>query len=227
MKKYAKVNMISHSVGTANLSLIYNFSNQHYHAAVFFSECAQKIELDFYSNKVISAEQKNEYLNYTTSSVVFFIAALESSINELYYHASLGMTNSFKGISEEGRLFLSEFWPEIERLPILNKYLKALFLLKAEKIDLGAKVYQNIDNIVKLRDILIHFKPECDSDLVIQKKIQNRLKGKFKLTPFYDESYLWFPHRCLSYSCTKWVKESIIQFMQEFCKKANIPYRFY
>lgn len=219
--------IVSSTMMTASLSLKYNSSNQHYKSAVYFSECAREIESSYNINSYFGNKIDQKYLSFVTSSIILFVASLEASINEFYCEAINKSPNTAKYIDDKIHSVIVEFWDEIERLPILQKYQKALFFLGAEKFSSGLLIYQDADNLIKLRDLLIHYKPEWDNELDEHKKIQNRLKGKFLLSPFYGTNSLWFPHQCLGHGCTKWANEVVISFMKEFCLKANISYRFY
>jgi len=208
MKKNITSNLKAIFKTKGELILTYHISRQHLNSAKYFSSCAQEIE----SSTVlpINDEVRSKHLAFVTGSIILSVAALESSINEFYCEAIDKNPNTLKGIDSIRLAIIAEFWEEIERLSILQKYQKALFFLGIPKFEEGNKVFQDAENLVKLRDLLIHYKPEWDNELNIHAKIEKRLNGKFPLSPFASMESLWFPHQCLGFGCSNWSIATII-----------------
>ena len=57
------------------------------------------------------------------------------------------------------------------------------------------------------------------------KKLEVRLKSKFKLNPFAPAGSLWFPHRCLGSECAKWAVNVSREFIKDFCDRMGVPLR--
>lgn len=227
MKKKATLNIVTNTKFTVGLSMKYDFSNQHYKSAVHFSECSYEIESSYNNDSYFKDKIEQKYLSFVTSSIILFVASLEASINEFFCDVIDKNPELSKIIDEKTYSDIVEIWNENERSSILGKYQKALTFLRVEEFKKGLSIYQNTDKLIKLRNILLHYKPEWDNELDNHKKIQECLKGKFASSPFYGKTSLWFPHQCLGYGCTKWAKEVVTSFMKEFCIKVNIPNKFY
>jgi hypothetical protein len=70
-----------------------------------------------------------------------------------------------------------------------------------------------------LRNALVHYKPEWDTDLENHKKIEDRLKSRFKINPFSHDNDAFFPKKCLGHGCAEWSVQSVIKFIQDFYNK--------
>ena len=180
----------------------HNFSRQHFWAARYFADKALEIEQTI--NNADDKNIKSIHRSYVTGAIISIVAGLESSINELYLEACDNNRNTLRGLTENAIEMLAEWWEEVKLCPILLKYQTALLLTFKEKFDPGGQPYQDIDGLIYLRNALVHYKPEWDSELQVHKKLRNRLESKFELNPFAAENSLWFPHRCLGSGCAKW-----------------------
>jgi len=70
---------------------------------------------------------------------------------------------------------------------------------------------------------VVHFEPELMDVEENKQKLEKLLNGKFEQCPFYGEpSFLFFPHRCLSHGCAKWVVISCIHFVNDFYKRIGV-----
>jgi hypothetical protein len=69
-----------------------------------------------------------------------------------------------------------------ERVPVLGKYQSALRLAGVEPFDDGRAPFQDVESLVKLRDALVHYKPEWHNvESQPHHKREARLRGKFPL----------------------------------------------
>lgn len=90
----------------------------------------------------------------------------------------------------------------------------------------GKSPFQGADALIKLRNALVHFKPEWHDEQELHKKIELRLKDKFPINPFIGVNGVFFPQQCMSYGCTKWAVSTALMFMKDFSERASFPYRF-
>ena len=116
---------------------------------------------------------------------------------------------------------LSELWPIMEKSAILYKYQVVLTTTNKEKFNAGIPPYQDVDNLIKLRNALIHYKPEWDTDSKIHKSIEDRLKNNFNINPFSHFNDAFFPKKCLGHGCAEWAVRSSIKFVQAFFEKMS------
>jgi hypothetical protein len=208
----------------AEAQVKHSFSRQHFRAARYFAEKSHEIEQEI-DRDTNDETVKSVHRSYVTGAVISVVAGLESSINELYLEACDNNRNTLVGLNENAIAMLAEWWENIESCPILLKYQTALLLTSKEKFDRGARPYQDIDGLVRLRNALVHYKPEWDSELQVHEDLRNRLESRFQLNPFAAESSLWFPHRCLGSGCAMWAVDVSETFITDFCGRMGIPTR--
>ena len=75
----------------------------------------------------------------------------------------------------------------------------------------------------KIRNALIHYRPEWDNEQKEHKKLKERLSGRFALNK--HGAGLWFPHQCLGAGCAAWATNQAESFMTDFCQRLGIPNR--
>ena len=92
------------------------------------------------------------------------------------------------------------------------------------QFDKDSKILINLDNIIKVRNTLVHYKPEdysihspFISDNKNQYELTAFLDGKFEHSVFYKNSgNPFFPHKCLGYGFSDWVLINTVSFVDEF-----------
>lgn len=205
---------------SATLSLKTNYSGHHLNGAALFSMTTAKIEREF--KKPLKDEIRTQYFSAVTASILMSVAALESKINELYLDAVDRNRLVFRGVEEWIIDTLQERWPSLEEKPILVKYQLALTVCKKEKFDKGQNPYQDTDRLITLRNALVHYKPEWDTDLNEHRKLESYLKGRFDVSPFSHVNDAFFPKKCIGHGCAAWSVITTINFMNEFYKRLGI-----
>jgi len=119
------------------------------------------------------------------------------------------------------------FFNTYKNMSTLDKYQYLLLLNGQSLFDRGMNPFQDISLVIKLRNVLVHFEPEIIGAEENKQKLEKLLEGKFEQCPFYSNpSYLFFPHRCLSHGCAKWVVISCIYFVNDFYKKIGLDKQY-
>jgi hypothetical protein len=211
---------------TAKAALKHSFSKQHLKGAVYFAKRAAEIEAAVTTTTPLSEEIRSQHRAYVTGAIFSAVAALESSINELYLEAQDRNPHTLKGLDSKKVVSLAAIWPQIKGHSTLHKYQKALLTIGASKFNGKQPPWRDTEGLIKLRDALVHYKPEWDNELDIHKEIEIHLRNKFNECAFVDSNSLWFPYKCLGSGCARWSVDTIIVFMHEFCQRAQIPDRF-
>lgn len=206
---------------TATLRMKHSFSRQHLVAARHFAHLATEAE----EQNEVSRTLKTEHRAYVTGAIVFSVAFLEASINELYLEAVDINRTTLSTLTDPQFTILAELWPIVEQTQALGKFQIVLASCGCSRFDKGVEPFQGVDSLIKIRNALIHYRPEWDNELDEHKKIHNRVSNKFALNPFTDKSSLWFPHQCLGAGCAKWGIGRVEQFIVEFCQRLGIPSR--
>jgi hypothetical protein len=207
---------------SATARVKYSFSKQHLRAAELFAAQARTAETNISSPDEV---QRSHHRAYVTAAILSGVAFLEASINELYLSALDKDRTALPSFNDHLFELFAQFWLDVEKSSILNKYQVALALATKPRFDKGGRIYQEAETIVQLRNCLVHYQPEWDDELGRHQKLESRLSGKFDLNPYVDNSSLWFPHQCLSAACAEWCVRAVLQFADEFSNQLQIPSR--
>jgi hypothetical protein len=194
-----------------------NLAVQHIFAAAYSARRAGEIERvnvgklfgDFYE----------EILWNVSASVLFSVAALEADANEIFIDAE-------RLLPELDVEFANEIWKLIEMRSILDKYEMALFLKTKRRFNKGDTIYQDTDALIRLRNALVHFKAEWSDEKREHLKIEQRLTGKFALSPFLPGDAEFFPKRCMSHGCGEWAVRTALSFRTFFSNASGLEDRF-
>jgi hypothetical protein len=194
-----------------------NLAVQHIFAAAYSSRKAEELE-NANAGKPFG-EFYEEIVWNVSAAVLFAVASLEADVNEIFVDANINLREYDKEV-------VDEIWKLIEKTSILDKYAMVLFLKTKERFDKSDPAYQDAANLIKLRNALVHFKPEWSDEKKEHKKIENRLKGKFELSPFLPAETEFFPKKCMSHGCAEWAVQTALAFRTFFSLEAGLPNRF-
>jgi hypothetical protein len=210
------------SYATARASLKTHFNVQHMVSAALFARKALEIETT-HEQDLVSGEPYYAHRGYVTGAVLSAVASLEATINELFIDAQHGDPNTFKGADRMIPRLFAEYWDEIEGARILTKYQMALILARKGKFDRGGSPYQEVDSLIQLRNALVHYKPEWDTDQNAHRRIQERIESyRFELNPFTGPNDAFFPKKCLGHGCAEWAVNSGVAFINEFFDRLGL-----
>lgn len=153
-----------------------------------------------------------------SGAVFASIASLESYANELFI--------DHKTVFPELRVeVMAKLWELFEQKPTLEKFEFALLIKSAPDFDRGAAPYQDVAAIIRLRNGLIHFKPEWFSEQEEHARISALLKHRATLSPFFPATEPLFPRGWTSHATVKWVVRSVLTFILEFEQRAKADAR--
>lgn len=208
--------------GDVSMRLRASFYRQHFSAAKYFAQSAEFIEE---SVSQPEEEDRSRHRAYVTGCIFSSVAALEASINELYFKANGRDMTALAGLSDSILCELASEWSNVDRKEVLEKYQAALEIAGKAPFNRGSPPYQDVASLVTLRNALVHYRPERHDEKRMHAKLRTRLKDKFPPNGF-SQSSLWFPHQCLGAGCARWACRSTEWFMADFCSKMGIPERF-
>lgn len=206
----------------ASVAVKSHLSGDHVSAAAFFARSCGEIEVRNLGR--ISDELRVQHRSFAIGAVISAVAYLEAAANEVYLAAADNDPHLFgKGDARLPKL-LVHVWDSVEDIRTLQKYQVALVLAQKAPFDQGTPPFQPASHLIVLRNNLIHYKPEWDSDLEDHKKIEERLRGVFPENPYSDRSQAFFPHRCLGHGCAAWAIKSAWTFVDSFYNRIDLPY---
>ena len=199
-----------------------NFSKHHLDSSILFADKCLHIENEESSIKW-PQPRFDEALNYSSAAIVMAVAALESYINQIYESAHDVSGGLLESLANEKKELLVLHWPEVERFPILKKYQIALTIKNGKGMDIGKEPYQSVDALIRLRNGLVHFKPEWDDSLRKHMELEKRLRNYFKPSRLTIHTNLvWFPYKCLGSGAAIWAGSVTRIYVKEFCKQMDI-----
>ena len=212
------INVKSGLSGT--LSIKTNFSGHHMLSAAHFARQSAIIEKN--CKDELTDELRTEHRAYVTGAIIVSVASLEATINEVFISAR-DNDNIFKDFDHTTPKVLKELLDVVEWSKILQKYQFVLTAANKEAFYRGNSPYQEVGDLIKLRNALVHYKPEWNTDLKNHKRIENRLKSCFTINPFSHDHDAFFPKKCLGHGCAEWSVKSTIEFIEDFYCRMGFP----
>jgi len=161
---------------------------------------------------------------YVANSILSSVSFIEAAVNELFQDASDNHDSYIKSLSTDSIARLSGFLgtDEERELSVVEKYDKALELCNKEQFNTGSKPYQDAALVTKLRNEIVHYKPETSYSGETS-KLERTLVGKFDLNPLITtEGNPLFPDRFLGSYCAIWARDACKLLADEFFSKLGI-----
>ncbi len=217
-----------------------NLAYLHIQAAVLFARQSGAIESEhggkayeeLQGTGAVEADQA-----YVLGAVFSSVAFLEAAINELFNDVVDGVeTTQFKELAPEVRKAMAGVWEQdVAEHRTLDKYQAALGAGSKKRLDRGASPYQDVKQLIDLRNALIHYRPEflpasegtsrrrSAKSKTRSEALEIGLRGKFPLNPWYkDKGNPFFPYKYLGHGCAEWAVSSSMRFANEFSRYMGI-----
>ncbi|EIM27188.1 hypothetical protein [Microvirga lotononidis] len=191
-----------------------NFSLAHLGAAASFSRLVGEGEQE-QIEKATADYYERAFAN-SSACVLSSVAAVEAYANELFFDRG----STFPGYASA---VLDKLWEDYERKSILPKFDYALVLRGCPTLKQDAASYKDMELLIKLRNALVHFKPEWEDEPKAHKKLSDRLIQRIKPSLLASHREMIFPGAWFSHSCTKWAVETAISFIDDFEEQAGLP----
>ena len=198
---------------TATLSTRSHFSWHHLFAACRLSARIGEVERENEGREFGSFWE--EILQSALGVATLSVACLECYANELYFEgAAIAEKLNPTATALVGDL--------IDNASILRKYEAALAIRRGKSLDYGCVAVQNADALIKLRNAVIHFRPEWSNAQVNHDRLSKILMYKFRPSPFLPETEPLFPLSWASHDFAKWALKSTVVFLEHFYAEAEI-----
>ena len=162
---------------------------------------------------------------YALSAVVLAAAAMEAGINEIYVTAVDEARDTTSSATVDCAQALSERWKDASKKPILQKHQVALEVCGKERFDEKSEPYQAARHLTQLRNALMHYKSEWDSDDGDHRKLEQNLRNRFpeaKLWAPMSSKRAWLPYGCLGAGCANWACSTARTMHEAFCARLGI-----
>lgn len=154
--------------------------------------------------------------SYAVSSVIASAAFLEATVSELFQDAHDG-----HGVADDGYLApldpaqvaaMAETWRETDEgwsLRPVEKWQRLRECCGHDPLDPGAGAVQDADLLIRLRNALVHFKPETVGSGK-EHSLERSLRPKFTTNRLWEgnDPDPWWPNHALGHACTEWAARS-------------------
>ena len=156
----------------------------------------------------------DEILQNSLGVVTLSVAALECYANELWFEHAPARPDMNEAAAEK----ISEL---IDRESVLTKYSLALSLHTGKSLELGCPAVQNVDALIKLRNGVVHFRPEWFGAQAKHEKLSKQLNGRFASSQFFPNEPL-FPRAWATEDFACWAIRSTVNFIDHFYSEAGL-----
>jgi len=183
-------------------------------------------EFEYGERAPVLFHSRAEHRSACLSCIFSTVAYLEADINELFANAEEGHAD---GLAKDPIVLtrIRAAWELVQRSATLDKYDLALALCDQPVFNKGESPYQAVALLVRLRNALIHFKPEwqpgggfTDEESELSKLSKSLMKS-FPENSLAETYQPYFIQRCLGYGSSKWAITSSVAFVKEFRARIN------
>lgn len=220
------------AIGTGTLSVAVEvwqpLATQHLWTALHMARLCEERETE-----LLELGQKAPDIEHQSLAMTAVISAtcfLETYVNEVYAVAAddnKGLRAPIAGIDSRAAELLGLVWKGTDfagdKWTIMDKYQFALAVAGKPKFDAGQNPTQNAKHLIKLRNALVHFKPEWQAQDAAH-KVEKDLITLFPGNRLYAGKP-WFPAVCLASGCAKWACDTSISFVDAWCGEMGIEIR--
>lgn len=197
---------------TAALKTRTNLALHHLFAACRFASRIEQVERDN-SGQEFGAFWE-EILHNSLGVATLTVASIESYANELYFEGSI-ITPVLNPVAAQD---IAEL---IDSEGILQKYSTALAVRVGKRLDFGIQPVQNADALVKLRNAVVHFRPEWFDEQDKHDKLSKILQHKFKPSALFPNEPM-FPRAWASHDFATWALRATVAFLEHFYSEAGV-----
>lgn len=191
---------------TATARVRANLALHHLFAACRFSARVGQIESDNVGQPLGSFW--DEILQNSLGVATLTVAALESYANEMYFEGAILKPGINPSAVEE----LAEI---VDKETILRKFAIALSVSAGKRLDNGNALTQNAAALIRLRNAVVHFRPEWFGERGKHEKLSKVLDHRFTPSIFFQNEAI-FPRAWASHSFTVWALRTTVGFIDHF-----------
>jgi hypothetical protein len=215
---------------TVRVASRHYFASEHLWNARHLARLCQEREDELVAQNAYEPDMEQRSL--CVSSVLASVAFLEALVNEVWQDAADTLADEdnrrLAGLSRSEVARLRELWKSegVERnLSILDKYSVALVAADKPALDKGREPFGSVLVAVRLRNALVHFKPELQWHDE-EHKLEQALRGKFPENPLPIAGRPWYPHKALGAGCAQWAWEKCRDFANEWWQQMGLQRDF-
>jgi hypothetical protein len=170
-----------------------------------------------------------EHHSYVLTAIASAAGFLEAAINELFQdaHDRHGLTDDgyLAPVQADAITAMAATWRGTDqgvKLSALEKWQLLLIFSGREPLDRGAAPYQDAHFVTRLRNMILHFRPESVAVDEVH-RLEGGLRGRFAENRLMAGSQNpWWPSHCLGHGCAEWAAQSVVAFSDRVCGELSI-----
>ena len=160
-----------------------------------------------------------EILQNSLGVATLSVACIEGYANEFYFEFYFEPSAIAPGLNPAATDLVAEL---LDKESILRKFSAALTFRSGKPLDLGVTPVQNVDALIKLRNAVVHFRPEWFEEQDRHEKLSKILRCKFNASPFFLPEEPFFPRAWASHDFATWALKSSVAFLEHFYGQVGI-----
>ena len=149
-----------------------------------------------------------EILQNALGVATLSVACIECYANELFFEGT-AISSSLNSVATA---VIAE---ALDSESILLKYSAVLAIRVGKQLDMGVLQVQGANALIKLRNSVVHFRPEWSGEQNKHDKLSKLLRYKFETSSFLPNEPI-FPLAWASHSFAVWALRSTIEFLEYF-----------
>jgi hypothetical protein len=218
--------------GSVSVSVRSYFSRWYLWAALHHARLAAELESEA-DRFPITLHHRSHVITAITSAVTF----LEATVNEVFQDVVDGYESVYTApLSSRTRELMSWYWNERgEKASILQKYVALLEFADAPSMERGAEPYQSTELLIRLRNYLIHFKPQNVGGGLPAVPLAPSLMRLFQASHVPDNALMkpgvdsdaWFPNRALGAGCAAWAPRAAKSFADSWRARLELDLAYH
>jgi hypothetical protein len=157
-----------------------------------------------------------EVLQHSLAVATLTVACVECYANELFFEQSAITPH----LSPAAARLIAD---SLDRDPILRRYAAVYAIRTGKELALGADAIQDMDRLIRLRNAVVHFRPEWFEEQAQHAKLSRQLQYRFDATPFLLPAEPLFPRAWASHSFAVWALRSTVTFLDYFFEQVGLP----
>jgi hypothetical protein len=211
---------------SATVGLPQYFVADHLRAARFMAELCQRRQDDLVKTGTLGIDP--EIRSFALAAITESAALLEAAVNEVWQQAAdfpLGSPR-IAGLDPRANELLSELGRNTRvtrSLSTLERYDLTLVCTGQSRMDTGRTPGQDVLQLMRARNALIHFKPELHMEDEVH-DLEKTIKHVVPASPLLDGIGPWFPHQLLTAGVAQWAWEKSVAFEREWRQALGITY---
>lgn len=152
-------------------------------------------------------------------TVMTAVASVEAYLNGIFEEGSQHFTPEMLPIFQQAA-------KDIEKMGALDKADWLLLLRGRSRLNRGEGSPQQLITLIKLRNALIHYRPEWDHEDKTHAELSKQLSGLFVPNPCFINDRLWFPHKWAGHAGASWAVRTGVDFLDHVAQLAGLPEPF-